>query len=367
VDAGEAVKLQDTDPSWTIERTYRAIDLEVFYFNDSSSSTNNCDRKGPVLGTGPFGGAYHQVSGSSIEWAVPVADVAPNGIPPAGIWRVVVVVNDNTVDESGEGVWTPIELTDDNGTWRGSVAFGATPRVTYVIQAVDKRGNVTWLDYVTAQTPSSGVPLGIPEAVDVEIGAPVGPTIASLTPARGPAGITVRIAGTYLGGATEVTFGGMPAVVTSNTATLITAVVPAGAQTGPVAVTTLAGTATSLMAFAVTPPPKLSITDVRVREGNAGTRNAIFRVWLSAPSAQAVTVAYQTTDGTATAPSDYTTRTGTLTFPPFVRARTISVPILGDTLVEGNETFFVTLSNATTAAIARAQGRATIVNDDLGP
>jgi hypothetical protein len=181
-------------------------------------------------------------------------------------------------------------------------------------------------------------------------------------------GIAVRINGANLAGATDVTFGGVSAVITSNTATLITALVPAGAVTGPVTVTTPAGTATSPPSFFVTPPPKLSIPDVRIREGNAGQRNAVFRVTLSAPSAQTVTVDYATSDGTATvAGGDYVATTGTLTFRPFIRTRTVSVPILGDTAVEGSETFFVTLSNATNAATARAQGRGTIVNDDLGP
>jgi hypothetical protein len=223
---------------------------------------------------------------------------------------------------------------------------------------------VTWLDYVTAQSPSSGVPLDIPQPVDVGIGVPVGPKIASLTPGRGPVGISVRIAGANLSGATEVAFGGVPAAITSNTAALITAMVPAGAVTGAVTVTTPAGTATSATSFAVIPPPKLSITDVRVREGNSGQRNAVFRVTLSAPSAQTVMVDYATSDGTATDTTDYMSKTGTLSFPRFVRTRTISIPILGDTTLEGNETFFVTLSNAANAALARAHGRGTIVNDD---
>jgi hypothetical protein len=356
VPTGEALKNQDADPTYATERTYRSIDLEVLYFNNTSASTQNCDRSGPTLGVGPYGGAYHQADGASITWAVPASDAS-------GVWRVLVVVNDNTTP-GGQGVWSPLELTDQGGTWVGSRAFGATPRVTYVIQAVDKRGNVTWLDYVSAQTPSSGVPLDIPQPVDVGIGAAVGPTIASLTPGRGPVGLSVRIGGANLAGATEVTFGGVAASISGNTATLITAVVPVGAVTGAVTVTTPAGTATSATSFAVIPPPKLSITDVRVREGNSGQRNAVFRVTLSAPSAQTVMVDYATSDGTATDTTDYMSKTGTLSFPRFVRTRTISIPILGDTTLEGNETFFVTLSNAANAALARAHGRGTIVNDD---
>jgi uncharacterized repeat protein (TIGR01451 family) len=44
--------------------------------------------------------------------------------------------------------------------------------ITYVIQAVDKRGNLTWLDYVSSQLPASGVPLGVPQTVDVFVSGP---------------------------------------------------------------------------------------------------------------------------------------------------------------------------------------------------
>jgi subtilisin-like proprotein convertase family protein len=357
IPAGEAVKNQDADPSYTIERRYRSIDLEALYFNNTLLPGQNCDRTGPALGAGPFGGAYHQVDGASITWAVPASDAS-------GVWRVLVVVNDNATS-GGQGVWSPLELTDNgSGTWVGSRAFGVTPRVTYVIQAVDNRGNVTWLDYVSVQAPSSGVPLGVPKPVDVGIGAPVGPAISNLTPARGPAGTTVRITGANLTSASEVTFGGVPAAITGNTPTLIKVLVPLGAVTGPVVVTTPAGTATSVPPFTVIPPAKLSITDVRVREGNSGQRNAVFRVTLTAPSAQAVTVDYAASDGTATAGSDYLFTSGTLTFRPFTRARTVSVPVLGDTAIEGNETFLVTLTSPSNATLSRAQGKATIVDDD---
>ena len=54
---------------------------------------------------------------------------------------------------------------------------------------------------------------------------------------------------------------------------------------------------------------------------------------------------YATANGTATAGSDYTATSGTLTFNPGVTSQTISVPIINDTAVEGNETFTVTLSD----------------------
>ena len=52
-------------------------------------------------------------------------------------------------------------------------------------------------------------------------------------------------------------------------------------------------------------PPSLRISDVSVTEGNTGTVAATFTVTLSAASTQTVTVAYATSNGTATAGSDY--------------------------------------------------------------
>ena len=113
------------------------------------------------------------------------------------------------------------------------------------------------------------------------------------------------------------------------------------------------------------PLPSLSINDVTVVEGNAGTTNAVFTVTLSAASGQTVTVNYATADGTATQPADYTNTSGTLTFTPGQTTRTITVPVIGETVPEANETFFVNLSGATNATISDNQGVGTITNDDV--
>jgi uncharacterized protein YhjY with autotransporter beta-barrel domain len=113
------------------------------------------------------------------------------------------------------------------------------------------------------------------------------------------------------------------------------------------------------------PLPSLSINDVTVVEGNAGTVNAVFTVTLSAASGQTVQVNYATADGTATQPADYTNTSGTLTFTPGTTTQTITVPVIGETVPEANETFFVNLSGATNATISDNQGVGTITNDDV--
>ncbi|MBW4698767.1 MAG: VCBS repeat-containing protein [Aphanocapsa lilacina HA4352-LM1] len=78
------------------------------------------------------------------------------------------------------------------------------------------------------------------------------PVIDSITPRRGPVGTEVTITGTGFTGTTAVTFGGASAAYTVVSGTQITAIVPAGATSGPIAVTTPAGTATSARRFRVT-------------------------------------------------------------------------------------------------------------------
>jgi hypothetical protein len=111
----------------------------------------------------------------------------------------------------------------------------------------------------------------------------------------------------------------------------------------------------------------LSIGNVTVPEGHAGTTNAVFTVTLSSAVSHKVTVRYSTSNGSAASGSDYSAISGTLTFMPGVTTQTIAVPVIGDRLVEGNETFYVNLSNATNARIKVSQGVATIGNDDVAP
>ncbi|MBW4648779.1 MAG: DUF4347 domain-containing protein [Kastovskya adunca ATA6-11-RM4] len=114
--------------------------------------------------------------------------------------------------------------------------------------------------------------------------------------------------------------------------------------------------------------PSLSIGgDVTVTEGTGDSKTATFTVTLSAASGLPVTVNYATANDTAINPTDYTAVTGTLTFVPGETTKTISVPIVGDAVNESDEKFFVYLSDASNAAIAKSQAIGTILNDDPLP
>jgi serine protease len=84
------------------------------------------------------------------------------------------------------------------------------------------------------------------------------PSVTSFSPGGATAGSPVTISGTNLGGATAVTFAGIPATITGDTTISVTATIPTGALSGHITVATPSGTATSAGAFEVAP----SITSI---------------------------------------------------------------------------------------------------------
>jgi hypothetical protein len=107
--------------------------------------------------------------------------------------------------------------------------------------------------------------------------------------------------------------------------------------------------------------PHLTVSDPSVAE-NAGA--AVFTVSLD--GAAAVTVHYATADGTAQAGSDYSSRSGTLTFTRTDATKTVSVPILDDAAHEGSESFGLALTGASGIAASGndLSATATIADDD---
>ncbi len=126
------------------------------------------------------------------------------------------------------------------------------------------------------------------------------------------------------------------------------------------------GSATKTASFHVraATPPTLSIGDASAAEGNSGTTPLTFPVTLSAAASQAVTVHYTTSDGSATAPSDYAAASGTLTFAAGEKTKTIAVSVVGDLVMEPDESFTVTLSSPVNGVIDKATATGTISNDD---
>jgi hypothetical protein len=107
---------------------------------------------------------------------------------------------------------------------------------------------------------------------------------------------------------------------------------------------------------------QLAVSTLAVNE-NAGT--ATLSVNRVGGTSGAVSVQFATANGTATAGSDYTATTGTLTWANGESAaKSIVVPVLDNLAVEGNETFTVTLSNPTGGATLGSPTTATVTITD---
>jgi hypothetical protein len=115
--------------------------------------------------------------------------------------------------------------------------------------------------------------------------------------------------------------------------------------------------------------PTVGITagDAAIDEGDGGDPHYLsIPVFLTEASTSTVTVHYTTANGTALAGQDYVAQSGILTFAPGVMQQNILIAIAGDAIVEGNETFAVTLSDPSEgASILDGSSVGTILNDDI--
>jgi hypothetical protein len=112
------------------------------------------------------------------------------------------------------------------------------------------------------------------------------------------------------------------------------------------------------------PLVSVSVDDPSAGEGNGSLS---FTVSLSARSGKLITLSYATADGTATAPADYGSRSGTLVFLAGELSKRVDVAVVDDQLAEGDETLALSLSNVVNASLADGQGTGTILDDDAPP
>ncbi|HET6979011.1 MAG TPA: Calx-beta domain-containing protein [Pyrinomonadaceae bacterium] len=110
--------------------------------------------------------------------------------------------------------------------------------------------------------------------------------------------------------------------------------------------------------------PTIRINDLVMNEGDSNLFGYEFEVKLSAPSTKTVSVTVSTQSGTATSNIDFGAGTIVLDIPPGKTSQLLTVFIIGDTIVEPTEDFFLNLSNPVNATIADNQGVGTIVDDD---
>jgi len=112
-------------------------------------------------------------------------------------------------------------------------------------------------------------------------------------------------------------------------------------------------------------PPRITISDTSVLEGNTGTTAARFLVTLDSASGRTVTVNYSTSDQNASSLTDYQATSGQITFAPGTSSQTIEISVTGDTLIESNESFLVRLRDPVNSTFARSAALGRILNDDV--
>ncbi len=115
--------------------------------------------------------------------------------------------------------------------------------------------------------------------------------------------------------------------------------------------------------------PGISVDDVTIVEGNptllGSTKSVTFTIRLSAPAPSGMSVIYNTADGTAVAPGDYTAKAPTvLRFSAGQTSKTVTVTLRMDSLAEPDEAFFLVLHDPVGATITDGLSVATIRNDD---
>lgn len=197
----------------------------------------------------------------------------------------------------------------------------------------------------------------------------VAPLSASCSgsPTSAEAGQSVTYTANVSGGTGTNTFS-WSGDASGTTQSVSTSYTISGTKTANVAVTSNGQSASASCSVNVPDKVGVFINDVTVTEGNSGTANATFTVNLSRTSNVATTISFTTQDGTATAGTDYSSTSGTLTIPAGSTSVTITINVIGDTDVESDETFKVKLSNPPThATITDDEGIGTIQNDDVAP
>jgi hypothetical protein len=113
--------------------------------------------------------------------------------------------------------------------------------------------------------------------------------------------------------------------------------------------------------------PTITITDVETVEPSAGARAVSFLARLSARSGRPVSVNFATENETADADADYVPVNGTLIFPPGLTQQRVFVNVIGNTMSENDETFFLNLGNPVNANLNNGQARGHIHDADKVP
>ncbi len=116
----------------------------------------------------------------------------------------------------------------------------------------------------------------------------------------------------------------------------------------------------------VLPPERtISVADTTVIEGNFWDAEAVFTVSVAGGTPANWGASYTLSAGSATGGLDFQNVYGSFTVGASMSTAEIRIIIEGDDLTEGNETFFLTLSNPVGATLGDATATATIIDNEL--
>ena len=225
-------------------------------FNGAAAITFTVDSDAQIRATVPAGATTGAIAVTDSEGTATSATnftVSPSPAPTIG-----------SFDPTSGPVGTGVTITGTGFMGATKVEFGGTSAAFTAgsdvqISATVPAGAVT--GHIKVTTPGGTAESSTNFTVTA---APV-PAISSFDPTSGSEGTDVTITGTGFTGVTAVTFGGVAATFTEDSDTQITAPVPAGALTGPIAVTTPGGTGTSSSDFVVTPPVVKHTRDIALK------------------------------------------------------------------------------------------------------
>jgi hypothetical protein len=221
-------------------------DVEFNNTNAASFRIDSATSISAVVGTGTTGTGASEVTNADGTDSGPDFTVASTTCPTI-----------TSFTPTSGPVGTSVVITGTNFTGATSVTFNNVTATTFTVNSATQ---------ITATVPTTAT------TGPIRVTAPGGtgssltnftiaaPTITSFTPTFGPVGTSVVITGTNLTGATAVTFNNVTATFTVNSATQITATVPATATTGKIKVTTPGGSVTSTADFVVSTLHSRSIT-----------------------------------------------------------------------------------------------------------
>jgi hypothetical protein len=162
------------------------------------------------------------------------------------------------IDPASGPVGTSVKLTGTGLSGASAVRFNGVAASFSVDSATQITATVP--AGATSGTVSVTTPGGsVTSVASFSVTPSPAPTLSGFAPGSGPVGASVTLTGTGFIGAGAVAFSGAAAGFTVNSATQITAIVPAGASSGTIAVTTPGGVATSVASFAVIPPPSITL------------------------------------------------------------------------------------------------------------